>query len=79
MGSNSLHLPIPSSCPYGFNLLITQCWSEKPRNRPSFKHILLHLDTASHEVLNISSEEWFKMQVSVEKTRKKKEGLYIKN
>ncbi|XKL60178.1 hypothetical protein PGB90_001194 [Kerria lacca] len=62
VGSNSLHLPIPSSCPYGFNLLITQCWSEKPRNRPSFKHILLHLDTASHEVLNISSEEWFKMQ-----------------
>lgn len=65
VGSNSLHLPIPSSCPEGFKLLITQCWSAKPRNRPSFRHILLHLETASPYVLNMSKEEWFRMQVCI--------------
>lgn len=50
VGSNSLHLPIPTSCPEGFKLLVKQCWSAKPRNRPSFKHILIHLDIAAVEV-----------------------------
>jgi len=26
VGSNSLQLPIPSTCPEGLKLLITQCW-----------------------------------------------------
>ena len=26
VGSNSLHLPVPSSCPDGFKLLMRQCW-----------------------------------------------------
>lgn len=26
VGSNSLHLPIPSTCPEGFKLLLKQCW-----------------------------------------------------
>ena len=29
VGSNSLQLPLPSSCPDGFKLLIKQCWSSK--------------------------------------------------
>ncbi|XP_065211127.1 mitogen-activated protein kinase kinase kinase 12 isoform X2 [Planococcus citri] len=62
VGSNSLHLPIPSSLPDGFKLLITQCWNPKPRNRPSFKHILIHLDIASQTVLSKPSEEYFKIQ-----------------
>uniref|UniRef100_A0A1B6MNK2 Mitogen-activated protein kinase kinase kinase dlk-1 n=2 Tax=Graphocephala atropunctata TaxID=36148 RepID=A0A1B6MNK2_9HEMI len=64
VGSNSLHLPIPSSCPEGFRLLVKQCWSAKPRNRPSFKHILLHLDIAAVEVLSSSPEDYFKTQAS---------------
>lgn len=64
VGSNSLHLPIPSSCPDGFRLLVKQCWSAKPRNRPSFKHIIMHLDIAAVEVLSSSPEEYFKTQAT---------------
>ncbi|XP_050538049.1 mitogen-activated protein kinase kinase kinase 13-A isoform X2 [Daktulosphaira vitifoliae] len=62
VGSNSLHLPIPSSCPDGFRLLIKQCWAAKPRNRPSFKHIMMHLDIASSQVLANTPDEYFKTQ-----------------
>ncbi|CAL1526785.1 unnamed protein product, partial [Lymnaea stagnalis] len=47
VGSNSLHLPVPGTCPEGFKLLMRQCWSAKPRNRPSFRQILMHLEIAS--------------------------------
>ncbi|XP_055602513.1 mitogen-activated protein kinase kinase kinase 13 isoform X2 [Uranotaenia lowii] len=57
VGSNSLYLPIPSSCPEGFKLLIKQCWSPKPRNRPSFKIILTHLEIAGQELLNCIMEK----------------------
>lgn len=59
VGSNSLHLPIPTSCPEGFKLLVKQCWSAKPRNRPSFKHILIHLDIAAVEVSKKNILEFF--------------------
>jgi len=64
VGSNALQLPIPSSCPEGFKLLIKQCWSAKPRNRPSFKHILLHLDIAAVEILSFKPEDYFRTQQS---------------
>lgn len=64
VGSNSLHLPIPSSCPDGLRLLIKQCWAAKPRNRPSFKHIMMHLEIASSQVLAIAPDEYFKRQVT---------------
>ncbi|XP_027843282.2 mitogen-activated protein kinase kinase kinase 13-A isoform X2 [Aphis gossypii] len=67
VGSNSLHLPIPSSCPDGFRLLIKQCWAAKPRNRPSFKHIMMHLDIASSQVLASSPDEYFKTQAQWKK------------
>ncbi|KAJ4431573.1 hypothetical protein ANN_20172 [Periplaneta americana] len=63
VGNYSLHLPIPSTCPDGFRLLVKQCWNAKPRNRPSFKHILIHLDIAAVEVLNKSPEDYLKTQV----------------
>lgn len=63
VGSNSLQLPIPSTCPDGFKLLVKQCWSTKPRNRPSFKHILIHLDIASVEILSYKPEDYFRTQV----------------
>lgn len=62
VGSNSLHLPIPQTCPDGFKLLVKQCLSAKPRNRPSFRHILMHLDIAAIEVLTIPCDKYFKTQ-----------------
>ncbi|XP_036614352.1 mitogen-activated protein kinase kinase kinase 12 [Trichosurus vulpecula] len=62
VGSNSLHLPVPSSCPDGFKILLRQCWNSKPRNRPSFRQILLHLDIASADVLSTPQETYFKSQ-----------------
>ncbi|XP_039285893.1 mitogen-activated protein kinase kinase kinase 12 isoform X2 [Nilaparvata lugens] len=64
VGNNSLTLPIPTSCPDGFRLLVKQCWSAKPRNRPSFKHILIHLDIAAHEVLRSSPQSYLKTQAT---------------
>jgi mitogen-activated protein kinase kinase kinase 13 len=63
VGSNSLHLPIPKTCPEGYKLLIKQCWAIKPRNRPSFRNILMHLDIASVEVLSYQPSDYFKTQV----------------
>uniref|UniRef100_A0A8B9S5F8 mitogen-activated protein kinase kinase kinase n=1 Tax=Apteryx owenii TaxID=8824 RepID=A0A8B9S5F8_APTOW len=63
VGSNSLHLPVPSGCPDGFKVLLHQCWNSKPRNRPSFRQILLHLDIASADVLSTPQETYFKSQV----------------
>ncbi|GFR00977.1 mitogen-activated protein kinase kinase kinase 12 [Trichonephila clavata] len=63
VGSNSLHLPVPSTCPEGFKLLLKQCWSGKPRNRPSFRHIMMHLDIAAVEILSTPEEEYFQTQV----------------
>ncbi|XP_043220100.1 mitogen-activated protein kinase kinase kinase 13-A-like [Amphibalanus amphitrite] len=62
VGSNSLHLPVPQTCPDGFKLLVKQCLSAKPRNRPSFRHILMHLDIASIEVVNIPCDVYFRTQ-----------------
>uniref|UniRef100_A0A8C4RUR3 mitogen-activated protein kinase kinase kinase n=1 Tax=Erpetoichthys calabaricus TaxID=27687 RepID=A0A8C4RUR3_ERPCA len=63
VGNNSLQLPIPESCPDGFKILLRQCWNCKPRNRPSFRQILLHLDIASADVLSTPQETYFKSQV----------------
>ncbi|KAI4871628.1 hypothetical protein NFI96_013402 [Prochilodus magdalenae] len=62
VGNNSLQLPLPESCPDGFKILLKQCWNCKPRNRPSFRQILLHLDIASADVLSTPQETYFKSQ-----------------
>lgn len=62
VGSNSLHLPVPDTCPEGFKLLMRQCWSAKPRNRPSFRQILMHLEIASPELLNYNRENFVECQ-----------------
>uniref|UniRef100_A0A8C6Q7U1 mitogen-activated protein kinase kinase kinase n=1 Tax=Nothobranchius furzeri TaxID=105023 RepID=A0A8C6Q7U1_NOTFU len=62
VGSNSLHLPVPSTCPDGFKILMKQTWQGKPRNRPSFRQILLHLDIAAADVLGTPQETYFKSQ-----------------
>uniref|UniRef100_H2TUK3 mitogen-activated protein kinase kinase kinase n=1 Tax=Takifugu rubripes TaxID=31033 RepID=H2TUK3_TAKRU len=63
VGNNSLHLPVPESCPDSFKLLLRQCWNCKPRNRPSFRQILLHLDIASADILSTPQETYFQSQV----------------
>ncbi|XP_043976660.1 mitogen-activated protein kinase kinase kinase 10 [Gambusia affinis] len=40
---NKLTLPIPSTCPEPFVLLLRECWSANPRGRPSFTSILRRL------------------------------------
>ncbi|XP_060832580.1 mitogen-activated protein kinase kinase kinase 12 isoform X1 [Bombus pascuorum] len=67
VGNNSLHLPIPASCPEGYRLLVKQCWAAKPRNRPSFKHIEIHLGIAAVEVLCTKPDDYFKTQQSWKK------------
>lgn len=64
VGNNSLHLPVPSTCPEGFKLIVTLCWNEKPKNRPSFKLISTHLDIAGLELLKQSNKEYFETQKS---------------
>ncbi|XP_055307575.1 mitogen-activated protein kinase kinase kinase 13-A-like isoform X2 [Sitodiplosis mosellana] len=64
VGNNSLHLPIPSTCPEGFKLIVKLCWSVKPRNRPSFKILLNHLEIAGPELLKQSEQEYFETQKS---------------
>lgn len=64
VGNNSLRLPIPSSCPDGFKLLVELCWSAKPRNRPSFRQILTHLGIAGPELLKQNEKQYFETQRS---------------
>jgi hypothetical protein len=42
-----------------------QCCSAKPRNRPSFKNILMHLDIAAAEILSFQPEDYFRTQVNL--------------
>ncbi|KAF6041255.1 hypothetical protein EB796_000417 [Bugula neritina] len=63
VGSASLLLPIPEDMPEGFKLLLKQCWSTKPRNRPTFRHILMHLEIASSSLLGTDAEEFYETQM----------------
>ena len=63
VGSSSLQLPIPSTCPDGFRLIVQMCWNSKPRNRPSFKYILMHLDIAAVEIRSTPPDTYYKTQV----------------
>jgi mitogen-activated protein kinase kinase kinase 13 len=62
VGKSCLTLPVPSTCPPGFNLLLNQCWAPKPSNRPSFRHILMHLDIAAVEILSLPFQEFHRTQ-----------------
>eukprot|EP00041_Stephanoeca_diplocostata_P020860 m.474855 g.474855 ORF g.474855 m.474855 type:complete len:611 (-) comp21683_c0_seq1:201-2033(-) len=44
IGTESLHLPVPSTAPLGFSLLLKQCWNDEAKHRPKFRQILLHLE-----------------------------------
>ncbi|XP_071822841.1 mitogen-activated protein kinase kinase kinase 13-B-like [Apostichopus japonicus] len=63
VGSNSLQLPIPSTCPEGFKILMIQCWAAKTKNRPNFRQIMMHLDIAAADFLSTPQEAYFDKQV----------------
>jgi len=63
VGSNSLHLPVPTTCPEGFKLLMNICWSSKPKNRPSFHQVLLHVEIAAGDVLKTPQEIYLNQQI----------------
>lgn len=64
VGSNSLHLPVPNTCPEGFKLLMKICWSSKPKNRPSFQQVLLHVEIAAGDVLKTPREIYLNQQIT---------------
>lgn len=64
VGNNTMKLPIPDSCPEGFRLLIELCWKAKPKNRPSFKIILSHLEIAGPQLLKQTDKQYFETQRS---------------
>lgn len=43
VGTGGLHLPVPTTTPLGFSLLLKQCFNVNPKHRPKFRQILLHL------------------------------------
>lgn len=63
--------PLGKGCSSSFLVLLEIPFSpnsipsrnSKPRNRPSFRQILLHLDIASADVLSTPQETYFKSQV----------------
>ncbi|PIO76883.1 kinase domain protein [Teladorsagia circumcincta] len=60
VGSNNLSLPIPDSAPDGLKMLMRQCWSTTPRNRPSFTQCLKYMDILYAEFKEMGSEEFFR-------------------
>ncbi|CAF3342997.1 unnamed protein product [Rotaria sp. Silwood1] len=57
VGKGSLTLPIPSSAPEGFKLLMTMCWNQRPSNRPSFQQIIKHLNISEPEIILFEQEQ----------------------
>ncbi len=57
VGKGSLTLPIPSSVPDGFKLLMTMCWNQKSANRPSFQQIIKHLNISYPEIDLLEQEQ----------------------
>lgn len=57
VGKGSLTLPIPSSAPDGFKLLMSMCWNQKPINRPSFPQILKHLSISEPAIILFEQEQ----------------------
>ncbi|KAM4536617.1 mitogen-activated protein kinase kinase kinase 11 [Odontesthes bonariensis] len=47
---NKLTLPIPSTCPEPFSLLMSECWDQDPHRRPNFGSILAQLTALEAQV-----------------------------
>ena len=67
---------VPQTAPDGIKILLQQCWSFKPRNRPSFCQILKHLEIVSKtEPLFKSEDEYLKNQIDWKEEIKEKMKL----
>jgi mitogen-activated protein kinase kinase kinase 13 len=65
VGCGKLKPPIPKTCPDGFRLIMEMCWKLNPKERPSFKLILNHLQIASVEILGkYEDSQFFETQES---------------
>jgi len=66
IGTGNFHLPVPTTTPTGFSLLLKQCWNQNPQHRPKFRQILLHLQIVEDDsgFLEIPHEAFFEQQVS---------------
>lgn len=67
VGTNTLHLPVPPTVPSGFLLLMKICWDPKPRCRPSFASILLHLSIAASDLIKLDPEHYTATQLQWKK------------
>ncbi|XP_055307653.1 mitogen-activated protein kinase kinase kinase-like [Sitodiplosis mosellana] len=56
---NTLHLPIPETCPEIWGKLMKSCWDKDPHKRPSFKDILRELDTIARSGFGETPNESF--------------------
>jgi serine/threonine protein kinase len=66
IGTGGFHLPVASTTPQGFSLLLKQCWNKEPRHRPKFRQILLHLQIVEDDsgFLETPKEVFFDQQLS---------------
>ncbi|KAJ8281837.1 hypothetical protein COCON_G00043560 [Conger conger] len=56
---NKLTLPIPSTCPEPFALLMSECWDQDPHHRPSFASILAQLTALEQQVTEEMPQDSF--------------------
>ncbi|XP_045784103.1 mitogen-activated protein kinase kinase kinase 12-like [Maniola jurtina] len=56
VGTDTIALPVPSTCPSSIQLLLNQCWNRVPRNRPPFKIIAAHLEMAGEDLCSLDQE-----------------------
>ncbi|CAL8108773.1 unnamed protein product [Calicophoron daubneyi] len=62
VANDTLHLPLPSSCPLEYRVLMKMCWNPKPCNRPNFQQILSHLELASTTFLQYNEQKFLSDQ-----------------
>ncbi|XP_030020802.2 mitogen-activated protein kinase kinase kinase 12 [Manduca sexta] len=80
VGTDTIMLPIPSTCPDSLQLLLNQCWNRTPRNRPPFKIIAAHLELAGEELSLIQVECFSVTQAAWRKeVQEGMNKLYIRN
>ncbi|CAH0716296.1 unnamed protein product, partial [Brenthis ino] len=80
VGTDTIALPVPSTCPSSIQLLLNQCWNRVPRNRPPFKIIAAHLEMAGEELCSLDMETFNTTQALWrQEVHKCMERLYAKS
>ncbi|KAK4467669.1 hypothetical protein MN116_008608 [Schistosoma mekongi] len=62
VGSEHLRLPVPVTCPSELRVLMKTCWNIRPRNRPSFRQILSHLNVTCSSLLQYTDDEFISLR-----------------